>query len=441
MDLTTILLMIVAVLMVLFGLLVLIGSAKKERIHLVWFFIAMLGGAVWTLSNGLQLWNTTGDSLESAWISYGICQGSVVATLGLLGYYLQMKQGRTRFFVMCLMTILSIIIMLLPFLDFGTLNSVLRGESSWFYTIYSIFLATLFIMLLVSAIIRIKRIESKKDRRGAIMLFVGTLATVTISMVFNMLFPFVLHSNEFLWVGPLSIYILVLAFYLNLFSTHRIALGSTWFKVLSYTVLIASCAVIYMVIFFLIFTSLFHVASPSPAVLFLNFIMIGIVLLLTPVISEVSAFVRSLISVDEINIDYVIKRLSKVQARDVDLHEMADFLASHLHFDYIGFVVNKRFYESEESEFTTDTLKALDQLKSAQHGIWQDLNSTSGKILKHNHIVAVAELCDDKGKVFGQMLIGKPIRKHTLNRYDLIRLETVVNMIATLIAPIKRLRK
>ena len=441
MDLVTILLMIVALLMVLFGILVLIGGVKKERIHLAWFLIAMLGGAVWTVSNGLQIWNTTGDSLFSAWISYGICQGSVVAALGLFGYYLQVEKIRSRILTMLVASVASLIIILLPFLDFETLNSVLRGENSWFYTIYSIFLTVLFVALLANAVIRIKRIDDKKGRKSSLMLFLGTLATVSISIVFNMIFPFALHSNEFLWIGPLSIYILVLAFYLNLFSTHRITLSSAWFKILSYIILIVSFVIIYMILFFVVFTSLFHVASPSFSVILLNLIMVVIILLLIPTITEISSLVKSLITLDQVDVGYVVKKLNKLRPEDVNLQELSDFLVNHLHCEYIGFVINKRLYESESSEFNTDTLKAISALKPAKHGIWQDLNNHSGQILAKQKIIAVAELCDDKDNVFGQMLIGKPLRKYRFDRKDLIHLELVVNLIATLLSYKKSVRK
>ena len=69
-----------------------------------------------------------------------------------------------------------------------------------------------------------------------------------------------------------------------------------WIKIFSYIVIIASIAIVYMVIFSAIFAALFRGSTPSTEVIILNFIMIMVFLLLMPAMTEVMNFVRSLIS-------------------------------------------------------------------------------------------------------------------------------------------------
>ena len=429
MYLITILLIIVAALMVLSGFLALVGSAKKERTRLAWFFIAMIGGMIWAIASGMYIVNLESSEEIMSWLAYSICLGSMIASIGLLGYSIPYnKVGKA---ILVALACLSAGLMLVPIFKYDVLPSITHGSINGFYLAYGILILVNFALTLWNTFMQIHAAHNKRVKKARIISLIGLACTLGFSLTFNMIFPFILSNFDFLWVGPLSTYALVLSFYLNLFDTHRITLSSAWFKVLSYVIIIASFAVVYMVLFFLIFTSLFRVPSPSFAVIMLNLIMVVIVLLLIPAITEVSALIKSLITIDRVDVGYVVKKLDKLSPQDINPQELADFLANHLHCEYIGFVIKKRLYESESSQFDTDTLKAIDSLKPAKHGIWQNLDTAGGKVLAKQKIVAVAELCDEKGNVFGQMLIGKPLRKRSFDREDLIHLELVVNLIAT----------
>ena len=53
---------------------------------------------------------------------------------------------------------------------------------------------------------------------------------------------------------------------------------------------------------------------------------------------------------------------------------------------------------------------------------------------------AVAELRNAKGKPFGQLVVGKPLGKSTFERRDLLQLEMIINLVATVIDSEKHLR-
>ena len=440
MELSTILLVIVSILMLLTGLSVLNGSSKKERPHSFWFFLAMLGGTVWSLSSGMYnaQMNTTEINVLW-WLSYAICFGSLLASIGLLGYSLpQTKTGKS---ITGVLSVLAIVLMAVPFFNENLLSNLTQGEVSWFYIGYLCLIMINFGLTLVQNVIDVIKSKTEKARKSNMLFLLGLLGTLTISLIFNMIYPFLLKNFHLMWLGPLSIYILVLAFYLMLFSGHQIILKSGWFKILSYVILMASFAVLYMVLFFLIFRALFRDATPSTAVIMLNFVMVLVVLLLMPVIIEIMTFIKSLIAMDQMDIGYVLKKLNKVNSQNADIQEIADFLASHLHFAYIGIMVNGRLYESEGHSISADALKTVAKLKPSKHSIWHNLSNTNGQILRKQKVSAAADMYNDHDEVFGQILIGRPITDRRFSRRDLIQLESIVNMVATVVAPKKSSRK
>lgn len=209
-------------------------------------------------------------------------------------------------------------------------------------------------------------------------------------------------------------------------------LSASWLKVLSYVILMTSAAIVYMVIFFIIFTALFKIPNPSASIFILNFIMIVIVLLLMPVLNELSAFINSLINTGQVDLGYVVRKLNHL-ATNVNLNELADFLADHLHFSYIGFLIDGRLYGSSALALSTSEIREVSKLKTPEKGIWQEFNQPVSEAFHRLDINAVAQLNNAKGKPFGQILVGKPQGKMSFEHRDLVQLEMIINLVAALI--------
>ena len=209
----------------------------------------------------------------------------------------------------------------------------------------------------------------------------------------------------------------------------------------TYAVVGLTGVAIYMLLFYMIFTTLFKIPNPSASVLVLNFLMIVIVLLLMPVVREVSAVLRSIIMVGQVDIAYVVKKLNKLATRNVDLRELAGFLADHLHFAYIGFIINGKLYGSKSLAMSADEILQITHMKSTARGeVWQEPNKSVQKVLDELDLKAVAELRNAKGKAFGQIIVGKPLGKSSFERRDLIQLEMIINLVATVIDSEKHIR-
>lgn len=135
----------------------------------------------------------------------------------------------------------------------------------------------------------------------------------------------------------------------------------------------------------------------------------------------------------QIDVGYIIKKVSKVNPKRENLKDLAGFLADHLHFAYVGFLINGRLYGSSSLAFTADELAKISKMKSRDGELWQKSDETTGKILNNLDINAVAELRDAKGNVFGQFIFGKPLSKAKFERRDLVQLEMIINLVATVL--------
>lgn len=137
------------------------------------------------------------------------------------------------------------------------------------------------------------RSERKKGGDLTIMISFGLSSTIT--LIANLVLP--LFDNwSLIWLGPLALSATIIAFYYTILRYRSLNLSSIWLKIFSYIVIIASLAIVYMIIFAAIFATLFRGSMPSSEVIILNFIMILIFLLLMPAMNELNVFIRSLIS-------------------------------------------------------------------------------------------------------------------------------------------------
>ena len=284
-----------------------------------------------------------------------------------------------------------------------------------------------------------KKDSRKRVRKGDYILSCGLTISGILSATFDLLLP-VMGRYDLIWVGPLSVSIAMLAYFYGILKYRIISVSARWLRVMAYGVILSAGAAIYMILFYIIFTALFKIPNPSTSVLVLNFIMIVIVLLLMPVIQEITASVRSMITVGQVDIAYVVKKLNHLATKNVDLRDLAGFLADHLHFAYIGFIINGRLYGSKSLAISPAELSSITHLRSASRDIWQVPNKTVQKTFDDLHLRAVAELRNAKGKPFGQLVVGKPLGKSTFERRDLLQLEMIINLVATVIDSEKHLR-
>lgn len=449
MNLLSLLLIATAVLAVSAGLLTLAGALKTERGKMIWFFISTLGTAVWCLSIAgfMGAPETTSDGVIRMLV-YGIYLGPLVAVPAFLGYS-SWKYGigkvATSVYIVLAVT-LGVVLVRVPslWMEDLVLNRVMGNSvvlvRGWFYALYGLFFVVCFVLSLGFLFYRIRHTKKKRARMGDFMFAIGMLGASGFIGLFDIILPY-FSNYSLIWIGPIAMVVVTLIFFYSVIRYRIISVNSGWMKAMAYVVVMTSGVMVYMLLFYMIFTVLFKIPNPSASVLVLNFLMIVIVLLLMPVINELIAVIKSMVSVGQVDIAYVIKKLNKIATKNIDLRELAGFLADHLHFAYIGFIVNGKLYSSKPLVVSTEELNQITKMRAAVgSSMWQEPNKTTQKTLDELGLKAVAELRNAKGKSFGQLIVGKPLGKKSFERRDLVQLEMIINLVATVIDSEKHIR-
>lgn len=450
MSLISILLYAVAIMTLMIGATSFIGSSKVDRKRTVWVLLSDIGAFVWIISMAAFLRltpATTGvDDLATRSI-YGIYIGTLVMVVAILGYASwQYLVGKAVTVVSVLVAVfLALAIMNNPGLLYSSFTITNTGNTvhvvnGWYYWLYVLSLMLMISFFIGATYYRAKLSSSKRTKNGDKILAAGFVVVGVVAAIFDLILP-LFGRYDLIWLGPLALSLTMLSYFYAILKYRIVSVSTTWLRTLAYIVLMSTGAVAYMVIFYLIFTALFKIPNPSTSVLVLNFLMIVIVLLLMPVISELKSSINSLISVGQVDIAYVIKKLNKIATKNVDLRELAGFLADHLHFAYIGFIINDRLYGSKPLAMSAKEVEQISHIRSAgTASVWQEPNKTTQRVLDDLGLKAVAELRNAKGKVFGQLIVGKPVGKNSFERRDLVQLEMIINLVATVIDSEKHIR-
>lgn len=447
MSLQAILVYAVSALAIMSGIAGYIGSPKSERKRMIWYSLMALFGAIWASSCMAFLdLPTNADETAVFMARTGIYYGGALMAIGITVFCTWREKWGKAISGLCILFAVSFLTLLTvnPEIMFdgyelSNQGNVINLVAGWAYLAYFLFFGVCCTSAMLATFMYAKRTRQKAFKYGSYVLLIGLVSTSLFSLLFNVIFP-IWVRYDLIWIGPLSLAVTLITFYFAMLKYRLVSMDSKWLKILSSVVLMVTGAVIYMLIFYLIFTALFKIPNPSPAILVLNFLMIVIVLLMMPMLNEVSAQVKSLIAVGQVDLAYVVKKLNRVATKNVDLRELAAFLADHLHFSYVGFILNGRLYGSKTMTISPAQLSQITHMKATGTDIWQQPNKTTQETLDELGIKAVAGLRNAKGRTFGQLVVGKPMGKTSFDRRDLVQVEMVINLVATIIDSEKHLR-
>ncbi len=447
MELITILLILVSVLTLFSGVTMLVGAERGVKPKAAVFFLTTLFAVLWAFSVIIFL-NMQPGKDELARVMIFLIYTTPILMMLMQVFY--SGWGKKICFKLGILYILATIVFIVVFiadrhtfyenfaLDPSAGNSV-TFAGGWLYVYYIILTLAMLATFVLAAVYNAKKEDSKRLRIGNAVFATGLFITGAIAVIFNLILP-IFGVYSLVYVGPLTLSVAAILHFYAILRYRLIVLSNTWLKIGSYVILMSVAAVAYMVIFSLIFSLLFKIERVSTEIMIMNFIMIMIVLLILPVFNEVNGFIRSLISVQEINLQYVIRKLNRLATQNVDLNELATFLADNLHFKYIGLVVDGKIYGSEKIEFSKEAIRELSMLETEGHSIWQKVEGHTKQLFLEDNIVAVAELRNAKGRPFGQILVGQPLGKVSFEKRDLTQIELILNLVASIIDSEKRLK-
>ncbi|MDO4978697.1 MAG: hypothetical protein Q4E47_00900 [Candidatus Saccharibacteria bacterium] len=438
MQLSTLLLVVTGILTLLSGIAVYGGSKKQERKAAKYFTLSTLATAGWGLSIAAFMALTPENVGMEHIVIFGVYGFGLFVSLPMFAYLMHSSLlGKIFAWILTLGAMFmcgallydhSLLYSGVTLSPEGNSVSIVDG---WYYIAYSIFLIISTSVSMFALMYRIKKARSKAVKTGFAILLVSMGIGGTCSLIFDVILPRMRY--DLIWVGPFLLGFSMIAFYYATLRYKMISLSGRWLKILSYAIMICAAAIIYMIIFYIVFTALFKVPNPSTSIFVLNFIMIVIVLLLFPVINELTTFTNSLIHTNQVDLAYIVKKLNSMTT-NTNLNELSEFLADHMHFTYIGLIVDGKLYGSSALPLSGSELSTITKLKkNPTANIWQELSDPVKEIFDRSDLMAVAELNDAKGKAFGQILVGKPLGKMSFERKDLVQIEMVINLVAAMI--------
>lgn len=403
MQLITILLTAVAILTFLTGLAVLCGVTKRSRLQGVWFFFSTLGAAIWSIAIAVFLTLPESSSNIAPNLVIGIISGITLTDVALLGYTSwSTNSGKvltTIFGIGGL--IISCLLATNPSLfynniTFGTDFNQLHVVHGWYFYLLIIYFFTISITYSNALNHSIKRLKNRGAKNGLKIFRTGLSLGGILALIFDLI---LITSNPGLvWIGPMAVSISIVSFYYSVVKYRILALSGKWMEALSYVILIAIGIVGYVLIFYAVFTAIFHVPNPSPGIILLNIVMATVILCLIPALLEITSMIKSLLPNRQLDIGYITKKLTKLKNTDVDLKELASFLALTLKREYVALDIKEKIYESSP-------------------------NSRN-----RFEVIYSTDLKDAKGKTYGQIHLGHPLSHYALDRWDQAQLEMIISL-------------
>lgn len=440
MQLITILLIAVSIIALLSGIAVLIGSTKGSRLQPLAFFLTTVGVFGWSLSMAIFL-PLGSDNFEAARLSiFGIYLSTLLMDLFFLIYVgHKIKWAKFPIFFAALASIFfGVALVYNPNFLYEEIILAESGNApvlklDWYYFSFAIF--TMLEGFTVAALVfyRLKHTSNKLVKRGW-MLFLITLSGAWMTAgVFDLILP--PFRYDLIWIGPLFISVDFVVHYYSILKYRLLDLSSSWLKALSYIIIISLAAIIYLTVFYIIFMALFRGSLPSTPVIVLTSIMILVVLLLFPALNEISNYARSLAAIHEVDMVYLVKKLVILSRSYINYYELSEFLAEHLHFQYVGLLLDNKLYNSngKSVKLPLSEIKKIEKLKNKDKDIWLPFEDDLKSSLKSLGVEAIAELRNARGEVVGRILLGRPLGGINLNSRDLNELETALTLTAAAI--------
>lgn len=443
MSLVNILVIAAAVLTILSAAALVFGSSKAERRRSLWFFMASVGEVVWAVSIAGFLSLGTGefDHRMAPWLIKGIYMGAIWMDVMLLGYVAwKYKYGKVAVAVMAMFAlVLTAIFVYDPAVLYtsyelsntgNVVTYLLPWHGGWYFLAYMAFFGAITPAVCFSIFYQIRHTNNKGVRRGYLFFLIGEILAGFLALMFDLIGP--MQRYDLIWVGPLAIGVVMIAFYCAVLKYRIITLSSGWLKAMSAVVLATAVVVAYLLVFHLIFSALFSASVPSFQVILFNFLMIAVVLLLTPAIREIWALMRVLAMTRQIDVTYIVDKLLKLDRRRLNLKEISGFLAEYMHYEFVGFLVNGKYYADEDGKLPAEVVEKIAALPMPTRGTWQDM-ARAGAEAKAARVARVGVMADANGELIGQVVFGKPTTKTALDREDITRTEMVVNLMETML--------
>lgn len=438
MQLICTLMVAVSILVFMAGLSVLIGLRKKNFGKGVRFFLATLGSVLWTVSILVLLNLPTSAQSLANFVTVAVIASITVCDVALLAYLgWEQKNGKlaTLLFGVVGAGLVAILAMK-PEVFFEGIslnndcNKIIISRGWYFYSLIVYFFG---ISITFSSFL-MKRIKETKDRglkTGLKVFYVGLSIGGILALIFDLLL--LTSLPNLVWIGPMASSISILSFFYSVVKYRVISLSSKALKVMSYSIFVATGLILYILMFYAVFTALFRIPNPSTPVLILNGVMALILIILIPAINEISQILRSSANFDKIQFSYIMKKIEKLDRTNLDYKDIAKFLADNMHYSFVGLIVCDRAYFSENIKITATDVQTIGKMKAGKGEIFIVPDRGELKAVQEYGISKIGVMHDKNGAMLGKIVFGKKLNHVELTRIDMVEYEAIINMTAAVI--------
>ncbi len=435
MQLIRMLLIAATIVVTLSGVSIFCGSSRKEKKTSIYFLLAAIGTAIWTIAISIFL-NMPSTSPEFAHLIVTcIIGGIALCDIGLLAFLgWNYKGGKAMTFIFTLAgTLLVTLVAYDPSLFYSSIDlskeyGHLFVNHSWYYFTLIAYFFLISITFSSYLMRRIKETTNPGLKAGLKVFYVGLSIVGILSLVFDLILITALPS--LIWIGPIATIISIMSFYYSVVKFRTLSISSKWMEILSYILLVVTAIIIYILAFYIVFPAMFSIPNPSVEILILNVVMAIFLLLLMPIMIELTNFMKASFFSDKIELGYIMKKLDSIDSKTFDPKDTVRFLADTLHYESCALILSKRAYATDNTKFTTEEINTLLGLKPVEGQSWIDPANIPPK--EGFHISEIILLRNSKGKEIGALIFGKRISERRLTRKDFIKIEAVANMISAI---------
>lgn len=276
---------------------------KKGRFSALSLAIAYFGAAFWALF--VQLFRSSTGEMDAHVFHQFFSVIALLTPIGCLLYAFSIYGRKVSSVVICTIAVLITVII-------GYF--IITDPASFYASIvladggnYAVLADTPLVMAYMSsfgiylsiavAMIFVKAYKTKNDerRKGLLCVGGGLMLSAGICLIFNVIMP-VLGQYEMFLIGPLALAITMLFTYFATLKYKVFTNDSKMIQYSTYLVVVAMGAIIYTIIFYLVFMLVFRGASPSDEIITLQFVMVVIIILFLPTINHFIEYIKEMIS-------------------------------------------------------------------------------------------------------------------------------------------------
>jgi len=302
MQLIVMLLGTVSILTLLSGAIMFFGASKGNKIRSLWFFVAAIFATLW-MSSIMFFMAAKPEKIDTiGWHVNWTFISAIFLDAAFLGYGAwPRKYGKPITLAFLLIgTIISAAILISPSSLYSEVTLTNVGNSvtmnmGLLYFSYIGYFGAIVPVIITAFLNQFLRTSSKRKRGGDLITMASFGTSSALVLIFNLILP-LFNNWSLIWIGPLALAVTIIGVYYTVLRYRMINLSSIWLRLFSYVVVVATIAIIYMIIFSVIFAALFRGSAPSAEVIMLNFIMIIIFVALIPAMGSLMEYIRALIS-------------------------------------------------------------------------------------------------------------------------------------------------